>query len=119
MTTPNQPWDLYLYRVVWSSEDEEFVATCAEFPSLSWLAPDPTEALQGIRQLVADCVTDLATSGEPVPTPIAQRHYSGRFQVQIPPSLHQQLALQAAEENISLNRLVALKLASDRPPSTP
>ena len=28
----------YTYRVAWSAEDGEFVATVAEFPSLSWLA---------------------------------------------------------------------------------
>jgi hypothetical protein len=25
------------YRVSWSKEDNEYVATCVEFPSLSWL----------------------------------------------------------------------------------
>lgn len=33
--------DHYIYRVSWSSEDREFVATVIEFRSLSWLAPDP------------------------------------------------------------------------------
>lgn len=28
----------YSYRVIWSAEDEEFLATCIESPSLSWLA---------------------------------------------------------------------------------
>ena len=28
----------YTYRVAWSVEDGEHVATVAEFPSLSWLA---------------------------------------------------------------------------------
>ncbi|MFK4494760.1 hypothetical protein ABH936_001880 [Dermacoccus sp. GAS27A] len=32
----------YGYRVVWSSVDGEFVATCAEFPSLSWPADSQT-----------------------------------------------------------------------------
>ena len=31
---------LYAYRVIWSAEDQEFVGTCAEFPSLSWLEED-------------------------------------------------------------------------------
>ena len=37
----------YTYRVTWSVEDDEFVATCAEFPSLSWLADSQPAALQG------------------------------------------------------------------------
>lgn len=37
----------YTYRVTWSVEDGEFVATCVEFPSLSWLAESQSAALQG------------------------------------------------------------------------
>ena len=44
--------DRYTYRVTWSEEDQEHVGLCVEFPSLSWLAEDPEQALQGIRQLV-------------------------------------------------------------------
>ena len=48
---------------------------CAEFPSLSWLAATPGEALSGIQRLVADCVDDMQTNGEPVPEPMADRAY--------------------------------------------
>ena len=43
----------YSFRVTWSAEDEEFVATCTEFPSLSWLAGTPELALSGLRNLVS------------------------------------------------------------------
>jgi len=43
----------YTYSVKWSPEDGEWVATVAEFPSLSWLAPDPQAALAGLAALVA------------------------------------------------------------------
>ena len=33
--------DYYTYRVTWSSEDNESVGLCEEFPSLSWLAAHP------------------------------------------------------------------------------
>lgn len=46
------------YRVHWSNEDQEYVGTVAEFPSLSWLADDPDEALSGIKALVADITED-------------------------------------------------------------
>jgi hypothetical protein len=42
----------YTYRVAWSVEDGEHVATVAEFPSLSWLAPTPVEALAGLADVV-------------------------------------------------------------------
>ncbi|PIF03179.1 MAG: hypothetical protein CSA63_02285 [Propionibacterium sp.] len=48
---------------------------------------------------------------------MADRSYSGRFLVRIPPEAHRQLAVEAAEQNISLNRLVANRLAGTLHPS--
>jgi predicted RNase H-like HicB family nuclease len=42
------------FRVDWSDDDQEFVGTCDEYPSLSWLAATEAEALDGIKALVAD-----------------------------------------------------------------
>jgi predicted HicB family RNase H-like nuclease len=103
--------DRYTYRVTWSEEDNEHVGLCAEFPSLSWLEAEPEAALQGIRQLVANVVADLQANNEAVPEPLATSKYSGKFVVRIPPELHRQLALEAAESGISLNRLATDKLS--------
>jgi len=103
--------DKYTYRVTWSEEDSEYIGLCVEFPSLSWLAATPEESLAGIRAVVADVVTDLQSNGEPVPEPLATKTYSGRFMVRIPPVLHRQLALEAAEAGISLNRLASARLS--------
>ncbi len=102
----------YTYRVTWSAEDGEHVGLCAELPSLSWLAATPEAALKGIRKVVAEAVADMQVSGEPVPAPLAEKHYSGEFRVRIPPHLHRTLALQAAESGVSLNRLASAKLAA-------
>jgi predicted HicB family RNase H-like nuclease len=104
--------DHYTYRVSWSDEDEQYVGLCAEFPSLSWLASNPEEALRGIRNVVAKVVKDMEVNGESVPEPICSRRYSGKFMVRVPPELHRRLALEAAEEDISLNRLISTKLSS-------
>jgi len=101
----------YTYRVTWSNEDGEYVATCAEFPSLSWLDPDEVEAIRGIRTVVAETVEDLRASGEPIPEPIADRVFSGKFQVRTTPEVHRRLVLEAAEVSVSLNRYVNSKLA--------
>ena len=107
----NLEQDRYTYRVTWSEEDEEYVALCAEFPSLSWLADTPEEALQGIRQVVADVVADLESNNESVPEPIAVKQYSGKFMIRIPPEVHRRLALEAAEAGVSLNRLASARLS--------
>jgi len=109
MNAPNI--EHYTYRVTWSVEDGEYLALCTEFPSLSWLAERPETALAGIRKVVAEVVREMGQNGETIPQPLADRHYSGQFQVRIPPQLHRMLALQAAEQGVSLNRLASLKLA--------
>jgi predicted HicB family RNase H-like nuclease len=103
--------DFYTYRVTWSVEDNEYVGRCVEFPSLSWLAADQGSALNGIRQVVADVVADMDSNNEPIPQPIATRKFSGHFMVRVPPDLHRELAMEAAEVGISLNRLASDKLS--------
>ena len=56
--------DHFTYRITWSVDDDEYVGMCAEFPSLSWLAPTPHEAFSGIRQVVSDCVADMQVGNE-------------------------------------------------------
>jgi len=103
--------DHYTYRVTWSVEDGEHVGLCVEFPSLSWLAPTPEKALEGIRQVVTEVVAEMQANAELIPKPLSEKHYSGEFRVRIPPEIHRSLAMQAAEQGISLNRLASAKLA--------
>ena len=103
--------DRYTYRVTWSEEDHEYVGLCAEFPSLSWLARTPEEALKGIRKVIAGVVKDMRKNKEPVPEPLATKGFSGKFVVRVPPEVHRNLAIKAAEAGVSLNRLASSKLA--------
>lgn len=103
--------DRYTYRVTWSEDDGEYIGLCAEFPSLSWLARTHEAALKGIRQVVAEVVEDMAQNNETVPQPIANKNYSGKFMVRIPPDIHRKLAIQAAESGVSLNRIASSKLS--------
>ena len=102
----------YSYRVTWSPEDNEHVGLCVEFPSLSWLAKTPEAALRGIRKVVNEVAADMVSNGEPVPDALAEKRYSGEFKVRIPPQVHRNLALSAAEQGVSLNRLASVKLAA-------
>jgi hypothetical protein len=84
----------------------------AEFPSLSWLAPIPEEAFSGLTNLIREVIEDMVASGEAVPKPLSERRYSGKFQVRVPSELHRRLAIEAAEQHVSLNRLIYERLAS-------
>jgi len=113
VATKRDLYELYTYRITWSEEDGEYVGLCAEFPSLSWLADSHEAALQGIRKVVEEVVSDMRSNNETVPQPIATKHYSGIFTVRVPEEVHRKLAIQAAESQVSINRLVSMKLAAD------
>ncbi|MEO7421610.1 MAG: toxin-antitoxin system HicB family antitoxin [Ornithinibacter sp.] len=100
----------YTYRVTWSAEDHEFVATCLEFPSLSWLAPTQVDALNGLEQVIAETITDMSAQDEPIPDPLSERTFSGKFNLRVGETLHRRLAIEAAEEKLSINQLIIRRL---------
>ena len=100
----------YTYRVRWSVEDASYVGTVAEMPSLSWAADDRAKAFARIQRLAEEVVEDMTATSETPPLAIADRTYSGKFMVRVPPEVHRQLALEASEQNVSLNRLAASRL---------
>lgn len=101
----------YLYSVVWSEEDEVFIGRVLEFPSLAAHGSTQAKALSEIRSVVEHAFEDLRDSGEEVPEPLNKRPYSGKLNVRLPRYLHRQLAIEAAEEGVSLNQLISTKLA--------
>jgi predicted RNase H-like HicB family nuclease len=101
----------YAYRVFWSEPDRCFVAAVAEWPSLSWAADTPVEALTGVIGVVRDALGNLE-AGEAPPEPLLDRHYSGKMTLRVPPLTHRALVIEAAEQGVSLNRLAAAKLAA-------
>lgn len=48
------------FAVRWSDEDQEYIATCEAFPSLSYFAPGPVQALAGLARLIREYRKDLA-----------------------------------------------------------
>lgn len=102
----------YTYRVSWSPDDQEYVATVLEMPSLSWLEDNELAALAGIKNLVAEVAQDMQRNGEEIPQAFADRVYSGKLSLRIPPELHRRVAMEAQEQGVSLNRLLSTKIAS-------
>jgi predicted HicB family RNase H-like nuclease len=54
----------------------------------------------------------MRDNGETPPPPLSGKSFSGRFLVRLPPEVHRDLAIKAAEEGISLNRLISSKLSN-------
>jgi predicted HicB family RNase H-like nuclease len=109
-TTPTADISHYTYRVAWSVGDHEFVATCLEFPSLSWLAATQVDALTGLENLITEIVQDMTAQEEPIPHPLSERTFSGKFNLRVGEALHRRLAIEAAEEKLSINQLIIRRL---------
>lgn len=83
--------DSYTYTTRWSHEDQQFVATVAEFPSLSYLAATPEHAEVQLKAVVHETLIDLAQSGGVVPAPIPRPNPWPQWQTQnptMPPPSH-------------------------------
>lgn len=49
--------------------------------------------------------------GDPIPEPVIESNYSGKFVLRLPKSLHQKLSIEAEVEGVSLNQYALYKLA--------
>lgn len=103
--------DSYTYKITYDARDGVFVARVAEFKSLTAHGDTHEAALNEIRYILEDVLLDLQESGEPIPEPLAEKEYSGKFVLRLPKSLHRHLAERAQEEGVSLNQLVVSQLA--------
>ena len=56
----------------------------------------------------------MKKQGEPIPEPLSTKKFSGKFIIRITPALHRELAIEAQESQISLNRYINNALASRR-----
>jgi predicted HicB family RNase H-like nuclease len=104
----------YTYRAEWSSEHGEYVGRCIELPSVTRWAPTVREAIAAIEQAVDEFIAEREAAGDDVPAPLTERQYSGKFVVRTSPALHARLAVEAAEQNVSMNQWVVQKLAERR-----
>jgi predicted HicB family RNase H-like nuclease len=101
----------YAYRIEWSPDEEAYVASCIEVPHVKRAAPTGQQALVDIAEAVDQYVADARACGEAAPTLLSERSYSGTFVVRTSPELHGRLALEAAEQRVSMNQWVVQKLS--------
>ncbi len=76
------------------------------------------EAMVEIEEAVDRHVQAMVACGETPPIPMADRNYSGTIVIRTSPELHSRLAVEAAEQGVSMNQWVVQKLAGRRPSDT-
>ncbi len=93
----------YSIQVLWSEEDDCFVATIEEFPGLSAFGESQSEAIEEAIEVARGFIEVLKEDGDPIPEPIKVSEYSGQTRLRLGKSLHEELVKQAKREGLSLN----------------
>lgn len=105
--------DQYTFRVSWSAEDGVYLANTAELPTVFAHGDTKEDALAELRVALENVLEDMKENNEQIPQPFGDHNFSGKFQVRMAPALHRKLAVEAAEQGVSLNQWINLKLAQE------
>ena len=103
----------YGFNLLWSEEDQGFIATCPDFPGLSAFGETPQEALSEASVALELFIESTEASGDQLPKPTESIDYSGQIRVRMPKTLHSSLAQKAKKEGVSLNTWM-ITLLSER-----
>lgn len=104
------PWN----KVVQEMNDESghyFYARILELDGCHSTGDTAEEALKGLDEALEGYIEVKLENNLPIPQPVVENDYSGKFVVRVPKSLHQRLATEAEKEGISLNQYAMYKLA--------
>lgn len=107
-----QDFSVSIYR---SSDDDEFVARCPEFPGLSAFGTTAVAAWQELQTVLEAAIETYVHDGRELPAPLSHEPPelpSGEFRVRIARTMHQRLRQQASLEGMSQNRLVSDYIAA-------
>jgi len=93
--------------------DGDWFAHFLELPNVSAFADTPEGALHELKEAWEAMKESYRKHGEETPVAPARKEYSGQFNVRIDKRVHRALSMEAATAGVSLNALVAQKLARD------
>ena len=96
----------YAFNIVWSEEDEEYIATCSSFPGLSAFGETEEEALHEAKIALDLFIESYKERGIPLPKPERTPKFSGQLSLRLPKSLHQRAARMATKDGVSLNQYI-------------
>ena len=106
--------DLPYHIVIRHLNDETgayYFATVQELDGCMSHGDTCSQAFENIREAMAGWIETKLANGFPVPLPLEENRYSGKFVLRLPRSLHAQLASEAEQEGVSLNQYALYRLA--------
>jgi predicted HicB family RNase H-like nuclease len=102
--------DQYLKIVEWSEEDQMYIGTSPGLIIGGVHGKNEKKVFQDLCQAVEEAIKLLEREGKPLPQATADKTYSGKIALRIPPELHKSLAVRALQAGESINKLILHKL---------
>ena len=100
----------YSYHVAYNSEDDIYIALCAELPDLMAHGNTQEQALKEVKTAVLGVLKWLKKEKQAFPKPLCLRDFSGHFRIRMSPEKHRKIAMEASLQKISMNQLIVNKL---------
>ncbi len=97
--------------VAWSDEDQGYIATAPELPGCSAFGETEEEAIKEVKVAASLWISAAKKTGRPIPEPIVEKKFKGRYPLRIPEDLRRRLELEAKRKGVSLNQLILRRIA--------
>lgn len=104
----------YPIEVIWSDEDESYIAIIPDLPGCSAWGKTEIEALQEAQGASKAWIRAAKKMKRPIPKPSLDNKFSGKFVMRLPKRLHAKLARTAKLQGVSLNQYVLYLLSGQQ-----
>lgn len=98
--------DNYLKVVEWSEEDQCYIGTAPGLIIGGVHGKSQEKVFKELCVVVEQAISSLRNEGKPLPPETADKHFSGKIALRIPPSLHKKIAIKAQLRGESINRFI-------------
>ncbi len=96
----------YLKVVEWSGEDGCFVGTAPGLIIGGVHGKSQEKVFKELCIVVEEAIATLHKEGKPLPPETANKDFSGKIALRIPPDLHKKIAIKARQKGESINRFI-------------
>ncbi len=106
----NLPYN-YLIQPVLDESENYYYGKVLELDGCQSTGENFEETYSNLLEAMKGWLEVKLEYNDPIPEPLVDESYSGKFVVRIPKSLHRKLAIEAEQEGISLNQYAMYKLS--------
>jgi len=106
-----RPYHIVIQHITDESGSYYF-ATVREFDGCMSHGDTYAQAFENIQDAMNGWIEAKLDGGFPIPEPIDDNQYSGKFVLRLPKSLHARLVFEAEREGVSLNQYALYRLSN-------